>query len=78
MKKKVNQIITQSKFFDYLKHEIGFRKNEVLTQCEKVRKKIISEEYILKNCLIIDKLLKDNNIIMNEYQKNISITDIIK
>ena len=75
---KVNQIITQPKFFDYLKHEIGFRKNEVLTQCEKVRKKIISEEYILKNCLIIDKLLKDNNIIMNEYQKNISITDIIK
>ena len=76
--KKENQIIIQPKFFEYLKHKIGIKKNEKMKQCEIFRKKFISEEYILNSCLIIDKILKNNNIIINEYMENISLTDIIK
>ena len=65
-------------FIEYFKYKIGYRDNKILKNCEKIRKKIISEEYFIKMFLIINRLLKEQNININEYQNDIDLNDIVK
>ena len=49
-------------FWNYFLYKIGYKKNEIMKNCEDFRIKILSEEYIIKNLLIINRMLNDNNI----------------
>ena len=63
---------------DYIKYEIGYKDNLILKKCEEVRKTIISEEYFIKSILIINRLLKEVNINLKEFQNDIDLNNVIK
>ena len=79
-KKDLNSIKTihYPNFVDYFKYVIGYKDNLILKKCEEVRKAIISEEYFIKNFLIINRLLKEVNINLKEFQNDIDLSDVIK
>ena len=49
-------------FWNYFLYKIGYKQNEIMKKSEDFRIKILSEEYIIKNHLIINRILNDNNI----------------
>ena len=79
-KKEYNSIknINYPNFMDYFKYEIGYKNNLILKKCEEVRKAIISEEYFIKSILIINRLLKEVNISLKEFQNDFDLSDVIK